>query len=68
MLLVQADTINGVYEITDHFDKKTNIMDFPDFLKALFALAEGKTIGCAITDKKNVDCLEAEYGITRYKV
>jgi len=66
LLLVQADVVSGVYEVSD-FSNGISIFSFDDFFAALPTLLPGESIGCALADPDEIALLADEYGITRIK-
>jgi hypothetical protein len=67
MLLVQADVVTGVYEMVNGFGKEATVMEFNDFIAYLPRILDYEIIGCALTNQADIDRLEAEYGIYRFK-
>jgi hypothetical protein len=67
MILLQADTINGVYEVTDFDNGVPCTGAVSEFLEALSLLGDGQKIGLASSDAVAVSQIDAEYGIKRLK-
>jgi hypothetical protein len=66
MLLIQADVVNGVYEVLE-FDRETIIVDELDIIDMLPRKTDA-IFGAALTDLAIIQKIENEYGITRVEV
>jgi len=67
MLMIQADTVSGVYEVADSFEKGVSVFSVEDFIDSLPRVLDGETIACVLIDSADIERVEAEYGIKRIK-
>ncbi|MBA4274073.1 MAG: hypothetical protein C0436_00305 [Alphaproteobacteria bacterium] len=66
MILLQADDVHGVFEVTS-FDDGYTLVDDVDFIGSLSEKGYTGPVACATSNANIVAELESEYGIFRLK-